>query len=422
MNRTYMPESGNQMIRSIDNSAILFLAQMDARHTNSYRFSATMTEPVCPEMLQRAAERIYNRFPLIFAGFRPSFFRHDMVSASRAPRVCQASELLATMSRQEIENCAYRILYEENRIHMEAFHALTDGFGAMASMQALLAEYLFLRYGQETPERLAIPQPGTEEWEDRLRDSYTDHADRKAFRPKNRRAWQVEAENRDWTVREKTECFSTDSLLWTARKYGVTMTTLLSAILAQAIMELQRRKKGSKKLLPVRIMVPVNLRKLFPSRTFRNFVLYALPTLEPEDWIKPLEQRLRLFHNQMKHQTDREYLGGQIAANVKIQRSLIYRMSPRTIKHTVLRFANRFFGECNSCITMTNLGNAGFSEEMRTYVNQMAVYLTPRRRSPYNCGIQSLGEKTTISITRFCPGTELEDLFFGMLRGILEET
>ena len=44
------------------------------------------------------------------------------------------------------------------------------------------------------------------------------------------------------------------------------------------------------------------------------------------------------------------------------------------------------------------------------------VFLTPRRRSPYNCGIISLGDRTGICITRFCPDEELENRFFGMLR------
>lgn len=41
----------------IDNSAILYLAQMRKNHSNVYRFCATLTEPVCPELLQKAADR-----------------------------------------------------------------------------------------------------------------------------------------------------------------------------------------------------------------------------------------------------------------------------------------------------------------------------------------------------------------------------
>ena len=51
---------------SIDNSALLYLAQMRRDHTNVYRFSMTLTEPVCPELLQKAADRVYTRFPTIF--------------------------------------------------------------------------------------------------------------------------------------------------------------------------------------------------------------------------------------------------------------------------------------------------------------------------------------------------------------------
>jgi len=406
---------------TIDKSAILYLAQMDSQHTNSYRFAVTMTEPVCPERLQQAADRIYGRFPTVFAGFCPGFFQYSMEPAAEAPRVRPDSGLLHTMSQEEIRCCAYRIFYRENQISIEAFHALTDGYGAMASIRALLAEYLYLCYGMETPERSAIPDPQAENWTEQLRDVYPDHAGAKPFRPRNRHAYQVHIGEKDWTVRDTVEHFSTNRLLAVSRKYGVSMTALLSTVMAQTIMEIQKEKKKSRKLLPVRIMLPIDLRRQFPSRTYRNFILYALPTLEPDDLEKTLKERLDLFQNQLKAQSGREYLAGQIAANVNAQRSLLYRLLPRGIKRTALRIAYRFFGECNSSITLTNLGNAGFSEEMGGHVKHMEVFLTPRRNSPYNCSVISAGEDTGIAVTRFGASAELEALFFRTLHRLMEE-
>ena len=58
----------------VDNSSILYLALMRRSHTNVYRFTITLTEDVCPDILQRAVGIVYRRFPTVFAGFHPGFF------------------------------------------------------------------------------------------------------------------------------------------------------------------------------------------------------------------------------------------------------------------------------------------------------------------------------------------------------------
>lgn len=405
----------------MDTSAILYLSQMEKNHTNVYRFTMTLTESVCPEMLQKAADRVHARFPTILAGFRPGCFSHCVVPAPRAPRVREDPGLLKSMPQEELHSCACRLMYSGCRLSLEAFHGLTDGFGAMSYFRTLTAEYLYLRYGADTPEREKMLEAGMPDWEAELRDSYRDYADARPARPRNRHAYQVAAGDRDWRIKPTVELFSTEKLLRVSRRFGVSMTTLLSCIMAETIMELQSRKNAPGKKLPVRIMVPIDLRRQFPSKTMRNFILYALPTMEWEDRKRPLRERLAMFQDQLRTQTAREPLAAQIAANVSARRSLLFRMIPMKLKLAVMRLAYSFFGECNSSITLTNLGSAALSEQMQTYVKGLDVLLTPRRKSPYNCGVISLGDVTSISITRFGRSPELEELFFGKLRSVLAQ-
>ena len=137
----------------IDNSAILYLAQLRNNHSNTYRFTIALSEPVCPQTLQQAADRVCPRFPTIIAGFRPDFFSYTVVPAEKAPTVQKDPGLLRTMRMEEIRRCAYRIFYSGSEIHIEAFHALTDGYGAILSFRTLVAEYLRIRYGLQSPEQ-----------------------------------------------------------------------------------------------------------------------------------------------------------------------------------------------------------------------------------------------------------------------------
>lgn len=404
----------------IDYSAILYLAQMDRKHTNVYRFAVTLEETVDPALLQQAADRIYTRFPTIYAGFHSGIFSCTMVSADKAPVVSEDPGLLHTMLPDEMRNCAYRIFYAGTQIIIEAFHASTDGYGAMASLRALIAEYLHLRHGADSPERQEMLGSREPDWKEELRDAYLDYAEAKPAQLPGRYSYQLTAKDRDWSVKPSVEHFSTAGLLEKAGQFGVSPTSMLSAVMAEAIMELQERQGNGRKRRPVRIMVPVDLRRQFPSRTLRNFILYVLPTLEWENRNCSRKEKMQDFQNQMKQQMTREALAGRIAGNVRPQKMLLYRVTPLRLKCAVMRMVYRFLGESNSSITLTNLGAMTFSEALRPYVRHVDVLLTPRRKSPYNCGIISCGDTISISITRFGAEPELEPLFFEKLREILQ--
>lgn len=411
--------SGQRIQYPMDNSAILYLSQAEPKHTNTYRFTMTMTEPVCPNALQEAADRICSRFPTIFAGFRAGLFGCQVVSAPMAPRVMRDPGLLHTMTAEEIRTCAYRIYYHENQIIIEAFHALTDGYGAIASLRTLAAEYLFIRYGLDLPERNAMMHSEEPDWDSELADAYLAYDKFPPSRPENRASCQLAEEKRDWNVKLSRRHYATDALVAAARRQGVSMTAMVSCLMAESILERQTAACKSGKKRPARIMVPVDLRRIFPSQTLRNFILYALPTMELEDAQLSREERMRKFRHQLQMQTTQDYLGGQISANAAAQRLWIYRFLPWKLKCGLMKLAYRYFGEINSSITLTNLGNVPLSEEMKAHVLGIDVVLTPRRRCPYNCSLITLGNVTSVSISRFCETEALAESFFEKLDSLI---
>lgn len=166
-------------------------------------------------------------------------------------------------------------------------------------------------------------------------------------------------------------------------------------------------------------MVPVDLRRMFPSRTLRNFILYVLPTLEPEDNEKDLSALLGSFGKQMASQLDKDILASIMAYNVRTQNSWYFRIVPMSVKLALMRLAYRFFGESNNTVTVTNLGNVRLPEEMQPYVEGIEVTLTPRVRSPYNCAILSYNGQLSIRISRFLKDSELEGIFMRNLNSLV---
>lgn len=407
---------------AIDNASILYLSLMRKDHTNTYRFTMTMKEDVCPETLQMAVDRIYRRFPTVIAGFYPGFFHYLQVPAKTPPQVQKDPGCLVTMTREEISSCAYRVYYAGKSVSIEAFHALTDGYGAIASFTTLMAEYLRLKCGIHIPVSNTLVDIDQSPMLNELEDSYLNYENGKPLHLPSRYAYQLPGGCgvRD-AVRISSVCVPTAQILETAHRYGVSITTLISSVMASSVMEVQQRHTSSAGTRPVRIMVPVDLRRMFPSRTLRNFILYALPTMEPQDRHKPISELLGSFSRQMRTQTEPGKLSSIMSYNVKAQRSWYFQIIPLVIKCAAMRLAYRFFGESNSSVTVTNLGNVSLPDEMTDHVTHMEVILTPRVRSPYNCAILSYNGMLSINISRFPQETELEEIFFQKLHAVMQE-
>lgn len=403
----------------IDNSAILYLALIRKDHTNTYRFTMTLKETICPETLQRAVDRIYQRFPTIIAGFHSGFFRCDQVPAESAPQVQPDPGCLITMTREEIRRCAFRIYYRDTDIILEAFHALTDGYGAVACFTTLVAEYLKLKHGIQIPVCETLVDVEQDPNLRELEDAYLQYEAGTPLHLPSRYAYQLPGGNsvRD-TVYTETVQLPARYILEAARTYGVSPTALISAVMATSIMEVQQCYPD-KKIRPVRIMVPVDLRRMFPSRTFRNFILYVLPTMEPTESNNPVSELIRSFAGQMQSQLDPSRLASIMAYNVRTQNAWYFRIIPLRLKLAFMRLAYRYFGESNSSITLTNLGNVRLPEEMQPYVEGIEVTLTPRARSPYNCAIISCNGHLSIQISRFRKDSPLEGIFRKKLESLL---
>lgn len=409
-----------QKAYTIDNASLLFLSLLQKNHSNSFRFTMTLTENVCPDTLQTAVDRIYRRFPTIIARFRAGFFHYLQIPVTEPPQVQPDPGLLYTMSKQELGKCAFRVFYKENTVSIEVFHALTDGYGAIACFTTLMAEYLRLKHDIAIPVEKTLIDLNETPVHDEVSDAYERHETGKPLLVPSRYSYQIPGQAPSIRgIKWVSTKISTESLLDASHHYGVSMTSLLSAIMAKSIMEQQLENTCGKASQPVRIMVPVDLRRMFPSKTLRNFVLYALPTMEPHELNSPIAELLKSFGQQIKNQAERKRMASIMAYNVRTQDSWYFRAIPWFLKSLALRIGYRIWGGSNSSVTVTNLGNIQLPDQMAPYVQDINVALTPRARSPYGCGVLSYNGIVNISISRYNPESTLENRFFRNLYSVL---
>lgn len=99
----------------------------------------------------------------------------------------------------------------------------------------------------------------------------------------------------------------------------------------------------------------------------------------------------------------------------------LFRILPIRVKCGLMRLAYSFFGESNSSMTMSNLGNIALPECMTPYVESFRLTMMPRVRSPYNCGMYSYQGNFHINLCRFPMESQLEEIFSRKMQAVLSD-
>lgn len=403
----------------LDNAAKVYPAARTKKWTNVFRLSVTLTEPVDVELLQDALDLTVNRFPSMAARLRRGMFWYYLQEVDRAPLVQRESSWpLTPMGRQDLRNCAFRVIVYRRRIAVEFFHSLTDGNGGLVFLKTLTAEYLRRKYGVYIPASHGIldlaqnPQPAEYE------DSFQKYGSAVRASRKQADAWRLSGTPEPDGFHHVT-CLrmQTAQLLNLAHSYGVSLTAFLTAVMMQALLELQKtRIPNPKKHKPIKVIIPVNLRKLFPSQTLRNFVLYTTPEVDPQLGDYDLQELCRIVHHQMRLEITPKHMRTLIATNLFSERVMAVRVMPLFIKNFVIKAVYNAVGERKSCLCISNLGQAEIPAEMVPYVERFDFILGVQATGHHNCGVISYGDTLYFNLIRNVKESDLEYHFFKVLR------
>ena len=402
----------------LDNAAKIYPAAKRRNWNNFFRISATLTEPIDTGVLASALDVTARRFPSIAVRLRRGVFWYYLEEIPKTPPIQpEKSCPLAHAPFHEVRRCAFRVLVYKNRVAVEFFHALTDGTGALVFVKTLLAEYLSEKYGLSVPAEKGVlgrlEEPSPEE----LEDSFARYAgDVTASRAESTAYHLSGTPERDGYKNLVTMMIPAEKLRAYAKEHGVSVTELLCAAMMQAIWELQAEKVPSvRHRKPVKVLIPVNLRNLFPSRSLRNFASYITPEIDPRMGDCSFSELCSLVHHKMGLENNRRTMRAKFAANVASERSPILRVMPLFIKNIAMKAVFDAVGECKSCLCLSNLGRVELPEVMAPYVQRMDFIIGVQARAPHDCGVVTWGDTVYINCIRSIQEPELEYRFYRVL-------
>ncbi len=403
----------------LDNAAKIYPAARRKNWSNVFRQSVTLSDDVDTDVLKSALAITVKRFPSIAARLRKGVFWYYLQQVESAPEIREEySYPLTYMSKDEMRKCAFRVIVFHNRIAVEFFHSLTDGTGALVFLKSLVAEYLEQKYNITIPCENGIVDRTDPPAEEELEDCFPKNAGAVPASRKDTNAWRMYGETqRDGFL--NLTCFQIPAkeALDMAHKYNATLTVFMSAVMMKALLNLQNEKtQNIKHQKRIKLLIPVNLRQLFPCNTLRNFAMYCIPELDPRLGEYTLDEICKLVQHKMGTEFTAKHMSCVIATNVNDERNPLVRLIPLPIKNAVMKAIFDSVGEKKSCLTLSNIGQIKVPEVMTKYIKRFDFILGVQAAAPYNCGMLSFGDTIYINFIRNIKDAELERHFFAVLQ------
>ena len=401
----------------LDTAALIFPAIIRRDWSNAFRVSACLKEDVDTVILQQAVDALRPRFPSYYVTLHKGVFWYYLEESREPVRVQNDYAYpLTFMSSRELRHNCLRVLVYKNRIAAEFFHALTDGHGGSVYLCNLIARYLELKEGIAIPRGGLLRDLNESPPPEELEDSFLKNAAEVAAGRREEPSYHLHGVREERGFKTLTTgIVETQALLDAAHRYGVTVTALLAAVMAESIIAMQSEERPRRRQRPVKITIPVDLRRLYGSRTLRNFSLVLNLGVDPRYGDYTLEELCRSIYHQIGANATPQNMAGMIAANVQPQQLVPLRLAPVFVKNLVMDAVYRRSGESGGSLNVSNITKLPLPEEMLQYVERMEFIIGPQRSYPNNCSVMSFGGKTYINMIRNIRQSELERRFFSRL-------
>lgn len=397
--------------RSLDNAAKLFSAASSPKDTRVFRFYCELKEEVKEEILQEALNQTIQKYPVFLSVMRKGLFWHYLEKSELRPVVREEyKEPCSSLYVRDKKTLLFEVTYYKKRINFEVFHALTDGTGATEFLRELVKNYLYLIHEEDLePVELSNQYLTVKDQED---DSFSRYYDPDFPRKKKKkiRAVQIKKGGKGYEELQINEAsMSVKELLGIAREKKVSMSVFLTAAFICAIHEEMSRMQEKK---PVILMVPVNLRKIFPSDSMLNFFGYIEPGYQFGGGKDSFEDVLEAVKLYFQENLSKEHMAGRMNELIAIEKHKILKWAPLELKNRCIR-AGAKMAEQEVTAVLSNMSVVKMPEDYAQYIEKFGVYTSTNRTELCICSFQ---DTLSLGFTSRYDSTNIQRNFYRILK------
>ena len=415
-------KSAKKKFYSLDNAGVLYTAIASSRMTTVYRMTVELSEAVEPLTLQKALEQIIHRFPYFQVTLKRGFFWYYYEHTEAIPRVEEETYYpCKTMRQRQGKTFPFRVLYFKKYLHVEFNHSICDGSGGRAFLQTLIIEYFKLLKGI-VPEDLGKAMDITTEVDPgEFEDSFKVYYEEKVPPPPgSKKVFHFPFELLDkGEYLLLTGFVPVAPLLALAKSHGCSLTQFILALYFESIQEyimelpISEHKKHRQRIA---INVPVDLRKMFPSITLRNFFISLNPELDLALGYYTRSEIIEQIKGYMGLYMNRKHINRYISRNVRNEQLIFLRIIPLWVKKLFMPIVYKRYGERGYTSGLSNLGVVTVPVELKPYVRSFEVFPPPSAESRLKLVTVSYDDRLALCFGKTTSETVIEKIFFRKIR------
>ena len=204
-----------------------------------------------------------------------------------------------------------------------------------------------------------------------------------------------------------------DDLKRECSKANCTVTQYLTAVIIYSIYEENfKENKGEK---PIKICIPVNLKKFFTSKTMSNFFSYI--TVEAEmknNNLDTFDKILEFVKEDFKKRLTEEEIMKTMSANVKIGINPFVKIIPLFLKRILVRIGYIEIRKYTT-LTFSNIGRMGIIGKYKDYIDYFLMLIAPEPVERIKCSACTFEDKMAFTFTSILDDVRIEKKFYEFL-------
>lgn len=403
----------NKKWYKLDNAALMYPLVARGESISIFRVSALLRDPVDPVELQYAVNDIAARFPTICGSVKNGFFWPFIDRPTIPITVKPQTKVPGRPMKVDSRRSQIRVNYIGNQISVEFFHSATDGTGGIIFLNSLLRRY-FQRLGYKIDCTNCFDYrdiPSLEE----IRENFAAVTVKKNPPPCPK---PVKSKKLNGTLQRGGKyvtvrgVMSASQLKSVAKQHNATVTEYLGAVQLMALNRLAA-VTNSPENPPIRVLIPVNLRRIYDMETIRNFSSYIFYQYNGQNDIDEVIDDIR---KQTEEQMTDDYFRGMVSFNYNNGNSPLLKIVPLAVKRFVLGciVSGRGDGVVN-CSTLSNLGVVKAPEQFDDLVLRYDFMLGKPAKKTNNFAVATYNDTCVISMTSPFVERDCEMYFFRKL-------
>ncbi|HYF67400.1 MAG TPA: hypothetical protein VD884_04655 [Ohtaekwangia sp.] len=401
----------------LDNAAKIYPAVQNEELTAVFRLSCVLKDRIKIRPLLEAIQKIENRFPYYKVKPKKGFFWYYLEFHNEPIPLRPDFGIPCRAFKKD--DLIFRVLAKHNRLSVEFSHILTDGGGGFEFLKTLLFTY-FEACGISTIENTVAIKPDEKPSDEEYEDSFSKVFKQDIPVPKKKpRSFHLPFRlNGPPRFKVLVAKVSLQDIIKKSKGNHVSITEYLVAAYLYSLQSIfsslpKHRQRILRKIF--RIQVPVNLRRIYSSKTMRNFSLFVTPEIDLSLGSYNFEEIVKTVHHLMQLETDKKLINKMIARNVGAERNILLKNTPLFIKSLILYMTYNIAGTSRYSGVITNLGKVTLGKADNLIDYFVFIPPPPNKTLRVNCGVLGFGNHLMMSFGNITASKELERLFFKFL-------